>query len=372
MKKIASIAVLMLTVMVAQAQKVTFYSPEFENGVRYHIGLDESDNVLQTHMDTITTLNLSGLEITDIRDAVYLTAVTKLNLSYNGITDISPLLTLSSLRELNLSNNKLESINILAFIQTESLEVDVSGNYISDFSYFYSPTECEFTFIGMGVQSEKDAPYFDIYQFYTNVNNDNQPVIIYRGYIDAASTPSLEVGNAKETAELDGATHSVAVPGQLTEGTFVTITNGQETQSTYVMPVTNHEVEARKTILIELPSTYTLSFASADKGRVDIADNILTYTATEDAASDVVNFCYYENSSLKGFSRFYVNRDVRGDVNGDGKVNTDDIKMLCKAIMGMFSEDYVEGNADLTGDEHVNVADLVKLIEIVKSNNVNN
>ena len=66
MKKIASIAVLMMTALVAQAQKVTFYSPEFENGVRHHIGLGESDDVLQTQTDTITTLNLSGLEITDI------------------------------------------------------------------------------------------------------------------------------------------------------------------------------------------------------------------------------------------------------------------------------------------------------------------
>ena len=152
MKKIVSIAVLMLTAMVVNAQKVTFYSQEFENGVRYHIGLGESDNVLQTHTDTITTLNLSGLGITDIRDAVYLTAVTKLDLSYNSITDVSPLLTLSSLRELNLSNNKLEDINILAFVEAESMEVDVSNNYISDFSYFYTPGLCDFTFMGMGLQ----------------------------------------------------------------------------------------------------------------------------------------------------------------------------------------------------------------------------
>jgi hypothetical protein len=372
MKKTASIAVLMLTAIVAQAQKVTFYSPEFENGVRYHIGLDESDDVLQTHTDTITTLNLSGMEITDIRDAVYLTAVTKLDLSYNGITDVSPLLSLESLKLLNLCNNHLEDINMLAFFQTGSLEVDVSGNYISDFSYFYSPTECEFTFIGMNMQSKKDAPYFDMYQFYTNVNDDNQPVIIYRGYIDAASMPSLEFGNVKETAELDGTTHCFEVPGQLTEGTLVTITNGKDVQTTYVMPIVNHKVEACKTIQIVLPNSYTISFATAEKGKVDIADNIITYTATEDAASDVVNFCYYENSNLKGFSRFFVNQSNMGDVNGDGKVNTDDIKVLCQAIMGENPTDYVEGNADLTGDGHVNAADLVKLIGIVKNNNVNN
>ena len=136
MKKIASIAVLMMTAFVAQAQKVTFYSLEFENGIRNYIGLGETDDVLQFQMDTITTLDLSGLGITDIRDAIYLTAVSKLDLSYNNITDISSLLPLASLHELNLSNNQLENIDILAFTQSEQMEVDVTNNYISDFSIF--------------------------------------------------------------------------------------------------------------------------------------------------------------------------------------------------------------------------------------------
>ena len=58
-KRKFSIAILLLmTVCVAQAQKVTFYSPGFEEGVKVHIGLGENEDVLQTQTDTITRICL--------------------------------------------------------------------------------------------------------------------------------------------------------------------------------------------------------------------------------------------------------------------------------------------------------------------------
>jgi hypothetical protein len=174
MKKIFCLTCLLAATLTSQAQKVTFFSPEFEEGVRYHIGLGEADDVLQTQTDTITQLSLSGLDITDIRDAVYLTAVEELDLSYNRITDVSPLLQLESLRVLDLSKNRLENIDALAFCLSERMEVDVSNNYIQDFSYFYTPLTCDFSFLGMGMQSEKDAPYFDLYQFYSQLNGNQK------------------------------------------------------------------------------------------------------------------------------------------------------------------------------------------------------
>ena len=87
-----------LATIAARGQEITFYSTAFEEGVRMHLSLDDSSPVLQSQMDTIKNINLSGLGITDIRDAVYLPNVESLNLSYNALTDVSPLLSLDSLK----------------------------------------------------------------------------------------------------------------------------------------------------------------------------------------------------------------------------------------------------------------------------------
>ena len=359
MKKIISTIVFLLATIVVNSQKVTFYSQEFENGVRDHIGLGESDNVLQTHTDTITTLNLSGLGITDIRDAGYLTAVTKLDLSYNNITDVSPLLTLSSLRELNLSNNKLENINILAFVEAESMEVDVSNNYISDFSYFYTPGLCDFTFMGMGLQMEKDAPYFDIYQFYATVDLANRSMISYRGYTNMPAATNIKCGSFTETAEIDGDSHIAVLPTIPTETTEVTLTNGAESIKTFVVPAKFNKVEAGKTVSMDtgLPEHYTIS-AYASKGTVEIVGNTLKFTAPQETVSDIISFCFYEGATLKGISRFYVNK---GDIDGDGDVDKADLEKVVNFIMNP-SEDFNKDAADMNGDGKVNATDVVLII----------
>lgn len=366
MKKIIGIAVFMLTAIVAKAQKVTFYSPEFENGIRFHIGLGESDDVMQIHTDTITTLNLSGLEITDIRDAVYLTAVTKLDLSYNNISDLSPLLALSSLQELNLSNNKLENINILAFVQMESLKVDVSNNYISDFSYFYTPGPCDFTFLGMGKQLEKDAPYFDIYQFYADIDDDGRPMITYRGYTNIEATTTIKCGSSNEAAHIDGDYHSAILTARPTETTSVTLTNGENTMRTYIIPPANYKVKAGQTVSMEtgLPEEYSLTSAHASRGTIEIVGNTLKYTAPDKAVPDVVYFSYYEGTTLKGFTHFNLNLITKGDVNNDGDVDNVDLQLVVNYIMNP-SEDFNKYAADMNGDGKVNATDVVLIVNIM-------
>ena len=48
MKKIVMLALFLTVVLTVRAQKVTFYSPEFEFGVKMHLELGESDDVLQS------------------------------------------------------------------------------------------------------------------------------------------------------------------------------------------------------------------------------------------------------------------------------------------------------------------------------------
>ena len=156
------LALFLTVVLTVRAQKVTFYSPEFEFGVKMHLELDESDDVLQSQMDAITEIDLSGLDITDIRDVVYLPNVKLLNLSYNAIDDVSSLLPLDSLHVLDLSNNQLKSINILAFMERDSMQVDISNNFIEDLSFFYAPIQCRFIFIGSEMQQDTDILLGDV------------------------------------------------------------------------------------------------------------------------------------------------------------------------------------------------------------------
>lgn len=367
MKRTVCIAVLIMAAVWVQAQKVTFYSPEFEEGVRQHIGLTAGANVLQTQTDTITCLDLSGLDITDIRDAVYLTAVTRLDLSYNSITDVSPLLPLESLRELNLSNNKLEDISILAFVQAESLEVDVTCNYISDFSYFYSPGLCDFTFLGMGMQLEKDAPYFDVFQFYADVDDDGQQVVSYRGYTNMPVSFSIGGEVSQESVQLDGGTYLLRIPEDIKETVEVALTNGEQSEKTYVVPPARYSVDAGKTIVLTtgLPEDYSLSYARASTGTVNIVGNAIEYTAPDEIVSDVVDFSYYQGTTLKGYSRYYVRKLRKGNANGDNEVDAKDIVEVVNSIMGKSSANFDGQAADTNDDNLHNITDIIQIVNII-------
>ena len=56
---------------------------------------------------------------------------------------------------------------------------------------------------------------------------------------------------------------------------------------------------------------------------------------------------------------------LRGDVNGDGKVNVSDVTALINMILGVILKD--EARADINGDGKVNVSDVTALINIILS-----
>ena len=349
-----------------RAQKVTFYSPAFEEGVRLHLQLEENADVMQSQMDTITTLNLSGMSITDIRDAVYLPSLKHLNLSYNEVNDVSALLPLASLRTLNLKCNQLEDISILAFALADSMTVDVSNNYIPDFSYFFSPTHCQFSFIGMGEQSERDVAYFTVNHLYADIE-DEKPILCYRGYTNMAEAAYVDCASSHQAATFDGNYQTMVLPDNLTETTMVNVSNGKQGTATYVVPPVNYFVNAGKTATLEtgLPDDYRLSSAYASKGTVEIVGNTIEYTATDKAESDIVSFSYYQGSTLKGFSRFYINKVEKGDVNGDGDVDIADAVCIVNHIVGKPNSVFVEAAADVNNDGDIDIADAVHIVNYV-------
>lgn len=365
-KRLFSIAILLMVVFMAQAQKVTFYSPEFEEGVKAHIGLGEAEDVLQTQTDTITRLNLSGLEITDIRDAVYLPVVEDLDLSYNNIVDVSPLLVLDSLRVLNLSHNQLESVNILAFVERDSMKVDVTNNYISDFSYFFSPTPCEFTFKGMGLQMVKDAPYLDICQLFADVDINGKLKVYYRGYTNMTEQAYVKCGTEQIEAVLDGNANSVQMSSLPATTTLIKLTNGVKADSTYVVPVSFYPTTASEAITIEtgLPEKYRIENAGTLYGTVVIDGTNLQYTAPDEITPDVVAFSYYEGSRFRGYG--YVVAGMQfGDVNADGKVTITDAESIVSKILGIPPANFVERAADVNRDANITISDAVGVVNII-------
>lgn len=367
MKTRIMIILLAALTLSVSAQKVAFLSPEFERGVKVHLGLEEDDEVLQSQMDTITSIDLSGLGITDLRDVVYLSKVKELDLSNNGITNTFPLTVLDSLQLLNLSSNGLESINPLVFCSADKMTVMVANNYISDFSFLFSPTHCQFTLMGMGLQQVKGAPYLDLYHFYCDVDERGLAVVVYRGYTNVEGGPVLECNGKHVGAVLDGAGHTVNVPGWPQGPAMVTLSVGELGDTTWVLPPVTRRIAAGAVVPIEtgLPEGYRIGMANALHGTVTVSGTDLSYTAPGDLDSDTLYVSYYEGWQLRGFTEYRMLNAANimaGDVDGDGSVNINDITTLINYLLNGDAEGLALANADCYPDGRVSIDDVVSLI----------
>ena len=369
MKRLLIMTVALLTAFMANAQKVTFFSEAFEEGVKAHVGLGDTDDVLQLHTDTITHINLSGLGIKDISDVVYLQSIERLDLSNNYVVDISSLLSLKNLRVLNLRNNRLENVDALVFSSSKQIDIDVSLNFIGNFDLLFEPTSCRFTVHGMDMQKEKDVPYLDVRQLYGSVDNKDELVVSYRGYSNLATAAVLKCGSFQTSANMDGETYVKAVKHEGTDAAKVILSCGDKEVYTYVVPTKDYRVGAEKTVEMStgLPEDYQLTYAKALYGTTTILDNKILYTAPLDTPADTVYYSYYQGGDLKGFSRFYANKsNIRlGDANGDGKVDVADVVEVLNYIRKKQSDKFVKESADVNQDGDINEADVEEITKII-------
>ena len=74
---------------------------------------------------------------------------------------------------------------------------------------------------------------------------------------------------------------------------------------------------------------------------------------------------YQEAAGWKDFKN--IKEIFDGDTNADGKLSKADVEMLVASIMGKSPEGFNENVADVNGDKKKNVADVVKLIDLVAS-----
>ena len=372
MKTRIIIILLAALAVTASAQKVTFYSPEFEWGVKQHLGLGENDEVLQSQTDTITSIDLSGLGITDLRDMVYLPMVKDIDLSRNAITNTFPLTVLDSLQLLDLSGNGLESINPLIFSNADKMTVLTANNFISDFSLFFSPTHCQFTLMGMGLQQDKNALYLDMYHLYCDVDDRGQAVVAYRGYTNAEGAAVIGCNGKHAVAQLDGAGHTVNVPGWPQSPAMVTLTVGELGDTTWVLPPVTRRIAAGANVAIEtgLPEGYRIGMANALYGTVTVNGTDLAYTAPADLDRDTVYISYYEGWQLRGFTEYRmlnVANIMAGDVDCNGRVSIDDLTTLIQYLLDGQAEGLDLANADCYVDGKVTIDDVTAIINYLLS-----
>jgi Leucine-rich repeat (LRR) protein len=365
MKKTNILIIMLMAMLTVQAQKVTFASPEVEAAIREHLELAEDADVLQIQTDTITRLDLSGLALSDISDVTSLPAVEELDLSGNAVGDLFPLLALEKLRRLDLSNNGLEDINVLAFTSSDSIEVNVALNHINDFSYFFRPMDCQLTLVGMDSQMEDEEQYLRVYQLYSTFDENEKPMVVYRGYTNMSSNAVLSCGTTNVCAVMDGDTYEV-MPAVGSQTTKVILSNGNYMDSTYVVPVRLFPVNGGETITIEtdLPEYYHIVSACAQKGTITVDGTRLSYTAPEETTPDCLSFCYYEGSQLRGYGRLYTGL-CQGDVNGDGDVDIADAVCIVNHVVGKTNTSFNAAAADVNGDGDIDIADAVRIVNLV-------
>jgi GTPase SAR1 family protein len=106
--------------------------------------LDLSDNQLSdisplASLTSLTALDLSGNQLSDISPLASLTSLTELYLYNNQLSDISPLASLTSLTELYLYNNQLSDISLLASL-TSLTTLELGANQLSDITPLASLT----------------------------------------------------------------------------------------------------------------------------------------------------------------------------------------------------------------------------------------
>jgi Leucine-rich repeat (LRR) protein len=211
MKKYIYLALFLLSSSIAYSQNYLFADTLIQYSTAVHVNLPYSSQVPQSAVDTITSLDCSGLGITDISDLAGFSMLKSVNLSYNKIEDVTILASLPNLRTINLSNNRLASIDVMAFPESDTLSLDVSNNFIDDFTLFSDNSVALFNIIGQNTQ--KSSFVETIYNSLTLnpiANNCQKFNITYSIWSNNPDTTFIHFGDSLKTAiNVDGYTNSL-------------------------------------------------------------------------------------------------------------------------------------------------------------------
>jgi Leucine-rich repeat (LRR) protein len=241
--------VVLLSVSNISAQDRNFCNADMEAILKQKFGLTGTQTLTPDMTDTVTSLNLAGYGITDIRDIVYFPSLQELDLSFNGLKDIAPLLELSNLRYLNIQDNFLETIDLLALSESFQMTVVLSGNYIRDFYAITHSPQCLFSIIGMNLQN----PFpFQVRQLYTDFDLNDMQGLLTCDYWDLHSRDTSQVKHAnRQYPVTPDSVYQVKI--NAANSLVSLIVDEQTADSTYFIPPTTVEVEATANAIVFVP-----------------------------------------------------------------------------------------------------------------------
>ena len=298
------IGLLYLFTMNAIGQNVIFSSQEMEMGVKHHLGMDMNGSVTYSQLDTITEMDLSSLGLTDISDLGYMPKIRKLDLHDNFISDISPLLTLDSLASVNLSHNELSSIFRLSYSKSKKMTVDVSFNYINDFSVFATLTQCQFYIIGAKLQMKKNEPYFRMQYLYSDATTEK--VLLYCK-LDATTTDNAQmvVHGTSQNVKTDNLPYVYQVKNDVRGTEKVVVTDGVFSDSTYVVTLQRIHVNTGEVVTIDtkLPEDFKIQFVTAAKGTCEVVDKKIVYNPGTSFDYDEIIYTFYCGGLFRGIAK---------------------------------------------------------------------
>lgn len=380
MNKITIVIMACCFFITARGQEVKFHSSVVEDGIRSHLHIGSGANITFEQLDTITQLDLSGMGVSDLRDMNMMPHLKWLDLSNNEVEEVYPLVLLDSLEWLDLSFNEVENIDPLSCSNAKAITVDVTGNYIRDFSAFSSILPCSFTFEGAGMQETRNPSYFSIDELYCNSAEDD--VVIYgRVSTNTSDTAILRYLNHESVVPTDGNLFSRVIAPDKDETFPIMIINDSICDSTYYVPPSEVTLQASQTVTVEtgLPDNYSISLCNpVQQGSISVEGSQIVYTASGSFLKDEISFSYSAGTSLKGFSKVIFLSDgsggmgLAGDVNGDKVVNITDIMLIVGHILGEELPVFIKQNADVNNDKNINVTDLMYVVNIVLNKSTSN
>ena len=304
-----------MSIGIVKSQSLTFFSFEFNRGVRSALKLAEDADITAQTADTVTVLNLSGTGITDIRDIIYFPKIRVLNLSNNYIQNISPLVNLPLLADLDISNNALQNIDILIFTLSKKMIVNASLNFISDFSMITGDYHCNFTLIGEGMQRDPNGFQFVIGAFYSDVDKDGKSFIVYSVKANEGSPVQLNYSGKAVSVNADNFLHEYHFVDNLIQTEQITLSLNNRGDATYIVPASAQSIKAgtQGSFRTMLPQDYTIRvYKSKNPDAVQVDNTTILYNAPDNFVSDTLYYEFRLDDRLKGYSRIYLKESVTG------------------------------------------------------------
>lgn len=302
MKKLLFIYLLIPCVSLAQVQ---FKSPEFELGIRRHLNLTISSTINLSSMDTIKELDLSGLNIRDVNDAIFLKKIRNLNLSNNQIKDISPLQSLPHLQVLNVSNNSIKNIATFTFSDKRNFKLILTGNEINDFQYLSPKTFANIETVGVERQIGEE-PNFLLNNLFTTTRTNGQAKIYYNVWDNANNCVSFSMayGDSNTNNSLQCNIYTNNLDYDYTNSGFKTITITRENKllTTHFVAPYNFTFDISQNYPINLSLPGEINLVSLENttnlGTATILNNEVNYQPIT-VGNDIIKVKYRYGTSYR-------------------------------------------------------------------------